>query len=765
MCNTRTIWISLIVLLGVPLGAMLRAEDPNLIGLWKLDDGSGTVAKEATGKGVDGILSGNPAWDDLGVYGGCLLFDGTDDYIFIDGRWKLNAYTLSVWFRCDSPGQRDILSAYERGVQHGILIELQAAGTLRFLHRFPLGTGGGTNVYSTATYADGLWHHVAVTKSAAEIAMYVDGLHVGSAADTSVFNPTDYFSLAVGTLDNERELARMWLGAMDHIQVYDRPLTAADIQSVMKAETNLASEPSPADRATDVPRDVVLGWTAGESAATHDVYFGTVFDDVNEASSSDSRGVLVSQNQTDTTYDPDGLLAYGQTYYWRIDEVNAAPDHTVFKGETWSFIAEPFSYPVIPTAATASSAQPGMGPENTVNGSGLGANDEHSTELTQMWTSTGAQPNWIQYEFDRAYKLDQLWVWNSNQAIEPFLGFGAKAVTIEYSTDGATWTAVAGVPEFAQADGTATYQANTIVDFGGVTARFVKLTISANWGGIAPQTGLSEVRFFYVPVQAREPQPADDATGVSIDTTLEWRPGREADSHEVYLGADEAALTLADTVVKYRYAPTSLDFGTTYFWKVDELGGTGPYEGEVWSFTTQEFAAIDDFEGYNDDDNRIYETWVDGWINNTGSQVGYEVSPFAERRIVHGGKQSMPLAYHNEESPFYSEAQREFTQNQNWTANGADSLSLWVQGVATNSPSDLYVMIEDSSGKTATATNATAVTSADWMLWVIPQSDLVGANMARVKKMTLGVGNKTAPVKGGTGIVYIDDIGYGRPLP
>jgi len=765
MFKTRTIWISLTLLLGVPLGAVLRAEDANLIGLWKLDDGSGTVAKEATGKGVDGALSGNPVWDDLGVYSGCLLFDGTDDYIFIDGRWKLNTYTLSVWFRCDSPGQRDILSAYERGVQHGILIELQAAGTLRFLHRFPLGTGGGTNVYSTATYADGLWHHVAVTKSAVEIAMYVDGLRVGSAADTSVFNPTDYFSLAVGTLDNERELARMWLGAMDHIQVYDRPLTAAEIQRVMKAETNLASEPSPADGATDVPRDAVLSWTAGESAATHDVYFGTVFDDVNEASSSDSREVFVSQNQTDTTYDPDGLHAYGQTYYWRIDEVNAAPDHTVFKGETWSFTAEPFSYPVTPVAATASSAQPGMGPENTVNGSGLSANDEHSTELTQMWTSTGAQPNWIQYEFDRVYKLDQLWVWNSNQAIEPFLGFGAKAVTIEYSADGATWTALTEVPEFAQANGTATYQANTIVDFGGVTAKFVKLTISANWGGMAPQTGLSEVRFFYVPMQAREPQPADDATDVSIDTTLDWRPGREADSHEVYLGTDESALALADTVAEHRYVPASLDFGTTYFWKVNELGGAGPYQGEVWSFVTHEYAAIDDFEDYNDDDNRIYESWVDGWVNNTGSQVGYEVSPFAERRIVHGGKQSMPLAYNNEESPFYSEAQREFTQNQNWTANGADSLSLWVQGVATNSPSDLYVIVEDSSGKTATATNATAVISADWMLWVIPQSDLVGVNMARVKKMTLGVGNKTAPVKGGTGLVYIDDIGYGRPLP
>ena len=60
------------------------------------------------------------------------------------------------------------------------------------------------------------------------------------------------------------------------------------------------------------------------------------------------------------------------------------------------------------------------------------------------------------------------------------------------------------------------------------------------------------------------------------------------------------------------FTPASLNFATTYYWKVDEVGDAGTYAGDVWSFTTQEYAAIDDFEGYNDDDNRIYETWIDG---------------------------------------------------------------------------------------------------------------------------------------------------------
>ena len=62
------------------------------------------------------------------------------------------------------------------------------------------------------------------------------------------------------------------------------------------------------------------------------MYFGTVAADVNNASRTIAKGVLASQGQADTTFDPPGSLAYGQTYYWRIDEVNKSPDGTIYKG-------------------------------------------------------------------------------------------------------------------------------------------------------------------------------------------------------------------------------------------------------------------------------------------------------------------------------------------------------------------------------------------------------------------------------------------------
>jgi hypothetical protein len=94
-----------------------------------------------------------------------------------------------------------------------------------------------------------------------------------------------------------------------------------------------ASGPRPPDGAEDVEPSVVLSWSAGENATSHDVYFGTSFDSVSNADilSSEYRG---PQDLDANSYDPCGFLELGVTYYWRIDEVN---DPNTAKGQVWSF--------------------------------------------------------------------------------------------------------------------------------------------------------------------------------------------------------------------------------------------------------------------------------------------------------------------------------------------------------------------------------------------------------------------------------------------
>jgi len=195
--------------------------------------------------------------------------------------------------------------------------------------------------------------------------------------------------------------------------------------------------------------------------------------------------------------DPPGLLEFGTTYYWRVDFVVAGATPLTYKGPVLKFTTAALVYPIKKITATASSFQRGDGPEKTVDGSGPDKNDGHSTDAADMWWSMGTQPHWIQYDFDRIYNLHELWVWNFNSMLEPYMGFGARTVKIEYSADGVAWTPLANVPEFKKASGKPGYTADTKIAFGGVPARFVKLTIEKNWG-VTPQTGLSEVRFFAI---------------------------------------------------------------------------------------------------------------------------------------------------------------------------------------------------------------------------------------------------------------------------
>jgi regulation of enolase protein 1 (concanavalin A-like superfamily) len=96
---------------------------------------------------------------------------------------------------------------------------------------------------------------------------------------------------------------------------------------------------------------------------------------------------------------------------------------------------------------------------------------------------------------------------------------------------------------------------------------------------------------------------------------------------------------------------------------------------------------VEDFESYTDKAGiEIFSTWIDGLTNGlSGSIVGYATAAngtFAETTIVHGGRQCMPLEYNNVKTPYYSEAERVFDTTQDWTGNGADTLSVYFMGRA-----------------------------------------------------------------------------------
>ena len=205
------------------------------------------------------------------------------------------------------------------------------------------------------------------------------------------------------------------------------------------------------------------------------------------------------------------------------------------------------------------------------------------------------------------------------------------------------------------------------------------------------------------------------------------------------------------------YEPEKLLWDTTYYWRIDEINNVNPdspWIGKVWSFTTANYLVVDDFEDYDMGNNEIWWAWKDGIGyashptlppypgNGTGSMVGDETTgSYCEETIVHGGNQSMPLFYDNNQQGKlkYSEAELTLIYPRDWTENGANTLSIWFRGNPAG-------FVEDPSGTiTMSASGADIWGQADEFRYAYKQLSGDGEISARVLSAT----NTDAWVKAG----------------
>jgi len=303
---------------------------------------------------------------------------------------------------------------------------------------------------------------------------------------------------------------------------------------------------------------------------------------------------------------------------------------------------------------------------------------------------------------------------------------------------------------------------------------------------VLTQAGIKEVMRGELDL-AWNPKPSNlSITDVERTTFVSWAPGDEASKHDVYIGTDEAAVDNADTFETtgiYRgrqdansyIPPEGLEIDQIYYWRIDEFNTDGTIStGQVWSFTVANYLTVDDMESYTDNvGNRIFQTWIDGFGftepspgnpgNGTGSTVGNVEAPFAEQTIVQSGVQSMPLGYNNSAAPFYSETERQWPVPQDLTRKGVKALGLWFYGDPCNVSEPMYVALVDTTGRTAVVPytgDLDDVRRPDWQEWNIDLREFSnnGLNLRAVKKMFIGVGDRSAPQPGGGGSLFIDDV-------
>ena len=275
---------------------------------------------------------------------------------------------------------------------------------------------------------------------------------------------------------------------------------------------------------------------------------------------------------------------------------------------------------------------------------------------------------------------------------------------------------------------------------------------------------------------ASEPIPGFGAI-VQIQNALplSWTAGSDASQHDVYLGTVKKAVADADTSTAdvYRgrqsgttYTPSEgVEWGQTYYWRIDEVNNDATVSmGSAWTFTVADYLIVEDFEDYNDyPPNEVWNTWLDGYDDPAnGSTAGYPNPDFnagehyLETSIVHSGDQSLPIFYDN--SAGLSEVTKTLTSGKDWTAYDVTTLTLWYYGDAANAVVPMYVALNGNAA--VTNPNANAVRVTEWTRLDIPLQEFAnqGVNLTNVSSISIGFGNKAAPVAGGSGHVFIDDI-------
>ncbi|MHC4395701.1 MAG: DNRLRE domain-containing protein [Planctomycetota bacterium] len=365
-----------------------------------------------------------------------------------------------------------------------------------------------------------------------------------------------------------------------------------------------ATNPSPANSATDVAIDADLSWTADANATSHDVYFGT-------SSPGASQG-----NQTATTFDT-GTMTNNTTYYWRIDEINSGGTTT---GTVWSFT----------TVVTAPGQATNPGPANSATGvsitadlswtagSGSTSRDVYfgtdstpdSGELQGNQTATTFDPGTMTNNTTYYWRIDEVnaggttlgTVWSFTTIVAPpgaaSIPSPAGSATDVSITADLSWTAGSGATSRDVYFGTSspgTSQGNqtaTTFDTGTMsnnTTYYWRID-EVNAAGTTTGTvwSFTTIAAASVPGQATSPNPANSATEVSITADLSWTAGTDSTSSDVYFGTDSSPDSGEDqgNQTATTFEPGTLNNDTTYYWRIDEINAQGTTTGSVWSFTT-----------------------------------------------------------------------------------------------------------------------------------------------------------------------------------
>ncbi|MBL8210314.1 MAG: DUF4185 domain-containing protein [Bryobacterales bacterium] len=208
-----------------------------LAGHWKLDE-SGSTAADSSGNGAHGVVL-NGASRTTGKSGLALSLDGVDDHVRVDDRPGLrsNDFSIALWYRTrgGSSAQMLVSKPYGSGTDNSYALFLQN-GDLTF---HSTNFSGNT---MARTPGAGVWTHAVVTKSAAVVRLYINGVPAATTSNAAAQVAFDDRPMLIGAENDGGRLVAFFHGDLDDVRFYGRTLSNAEVAGLAGAP----STPPPA---------------------------------------------------------------------------------------------------------------------------------------------------------------------------------------------------------------------------------------------------------------------------------------------------------------------------------------------------------------------------------------------------------------------------------------------------------------------------------------------------------------------------------------
>ena len=678
-------------------------NDPDLVGWWPLDEGSGSVAVDWSGHDNHGDLIGEPQWV-VGQDGGALEFDGSNsvDCGNNDNLQITDSITIACWI---NPA---MLNGW-----HGFA-SLNGSYSFKYLDNYLVFTTPGILDHwgYNAILKAGVWQHVAVTFQPNQVGgaiFYINGVQADR-VDSSDFNTGSGPFLIGNNQWNE-----YYTGLIDDVRVYNRILTAEEITDAMRGDPLVAWDPNPANGSTpDIDTALPLSWSPGDNVSQHDVYFGTDQDAVADADTTTAD--IYRGRQNGTSYSPpEGVEWGGGPYYWRIDQYNT--DGSISKGKIWRFTVGDFILIDDIESYDAGENQiwffwhDGLGygapgSENYYPGNGTGAavGDENTNSYTEETIVHGGRQSMpVAYDNNKQgyskYSEVELTLttprdWTRHDLAELSLWFRGYPGSVGSFVEGpvGTYTLTGSGTDIWDTADQFHFAYKTLTGAGSIAARVDSVENTNGWAKAG--------------VMIRETLGADSTHAMMVVTPLQG-----------------VSFQRRNTTGGTSASDTTPGISAPYWVKIErDLSGN--------------------FTAYSSTNGSAWQ------MLGTPDNISMGVNVY------------IGLAVTSHDSALACQA---VFSNVTTTGNVAGQWTNQDVGINSNAAEPLYVAVSNIAGASAIVTHddPTAAQIDTWTEWVIPLQALAdqGVNLADVDRIAIGLGTRgNTTVPGGSGKMFFDDI-------